>query len=378
LNNISEIKKQIRLYIWSYFFSKGIIFNDLTTMLLEKYQLNPILRPELKNEWESLVVCNPGVWYENGKFHMLYRAAGNDDAHVIRFGLAISSDGINFERMSASPVFGPSIDGPDSGCVEDARIVKFGKWYYITYAFRPYPPHQYWKYKHDMVALPESDEYAPLFVRKNIANSGLAITKDFRTYQRLGRITSSILDDRDVILFPEKIMGRYAMLHRPKEWVGETYGTEFPAIWIKYSNDILSWEEESYLLLKGRKGTWEEKVGGSTPPLKTDKGWLVLYHGVEKEGKGYYRVGAMMLDLYNPLKILAKTDHWIMEPEHDYEIEGMYKGCVFPTGNVVVDEKLYVYYGAADKYVGLATCELNELVDYLLTECAVIQTVEIR
>ena len=106
-------------------------------MRLKKYDNNPILSPNSANAWENLVVCNPGVWYEDGIFYMLYRAAGNDEEHVIRLGLATSKDGYDFKRVSSQPVFGPSIDGPDAGGVEDPRIVKFDDEYYITYAFSP-------------------------------------------------------------------------------------------------------------------------------------------------------------------------------------------------------------------------------------------------
>lgn len=334
-------------------------------MKLKKCLNNPILSPNLENDWENLVVCNPGVWFENSTFYMLYRAAGDDANHVIRFGLATSTDGINFKRASNQPAFSPSIDGPDSGGVEDARIVKFGENYYVTYAYRPFPPGQYWKFEHDVVLLPEIDEFAPLVYRKSIANTGLAMTKDFQNWKRLGRLTQSNLDDRDVILFPEKVNGKYAMLHRPKEWVGEEYGCEHPSIWITFSDDLMVWNEKSYLLMSGIENSWEEKIGGSTPPLKTNEGWLIIYHGVENGGQGYYRVGAALLDLDNPTKVIARAKDFIMEPEHDYEIEGFYKGCVFPTGNVIINDTLYVYYGAADKYVGLATCNIHELISFV-------------
>ncbi|UZO80938.1 glycosidase [Aquimarina sp. ERC-38] len=335
------------------------------TIQLKKYENNPVLSPNPDNDWENLVVCNPGVWYENGKFSMLYRAAGNDEEHYIHFGLAESTDGINFNRVSNDPVFSPSIDGPDMGGVEDPRIVKFDDEFYITYAYRPFPPGQYWKFEHDVILLPESGEDTPQVYKNNIANSGMAISKDLKTFKRLGRITTSNLDDRDVILFPEKINGKFAMLHRPKEWIGEGYGCTEPSIWIRFTDDLMVWEEESKLLLTGRKDSWEEKIGGSTPPLKTKDGWLVIYHGVEKGGLGYYRVGAALLDLNDPTKVIGRLEEHIMEPEHDYEIEGYYKGCVFPTGNMIIDDTLYVYYGAADKYVGLATCNVIELLNQL-------------
>ena len=109
---------------------------------------------------------------------------------------------------------------------------------------------------------------------------------------------------------------------------------------------------------------WEKKIGGSTPPLKTEEGWLLLYHGVDSEG--IYRVGVALLDLDNPSKVIARSPNYIMEPEYDYELNGFYKGCVFPTGNVIVGDTLYVYYGSADKYCCVATCSVKELLDYVL------------
>lgn len=337
-------------------------------MKLKKYEKNPVLLPNVANDWESLVVCNPGVWYEDGIFYMLYRAAGNDAEHVIRLGLATSTDGFYFRRVSSQPVFGPSIDGPDSGCIEDPRIVKFDDDYYITYAFRPYPPGQYWKYKHDVVLRPQVGEHAPVFIRENMGNSGLAVTKDFHNYKRLGRITEPSLDDRDVILFPEKIKGKYVLMHRPKQYIGGKYNVKYPSIWLKFSDDLLNWaSKESFLLIGGIENTWEEKIGGSTPPLKTKDGWLVLYHGVEHGGKGYYRVGALLLDLENPLQIIGRTKDFILEPENEFEIKGNYNGCVFPTGNVIIGNTLYVYYGAADKYICVATCNVDELIHFIKT-----------
>lgn len=341
-------------------------------MILHKYEHNPILEPNADNEWESLVTTNPGVIYDKGKFIMLYRAAGNDLDHVIRLGLATSEDGFHFKRESAQPVFGPSVDGPDSGCVEDPRIVKMGEEFYITYAYRPCPPGQYWTFAHDVVRLPECGDCAPKAYAQNLGNTALAVTSDFKHFRRLGRLTSPVLDDRDVILFPEKIGGKFAMLHRPKEYIGPKYGVEYPSIWLKYSDDMLCWEDKpSALLITGRKGSWEEKIGGSTPPILTDDGWLMLYHGVGDGGTAAYQVGALLLDKDDPLKVLARTPEPILSPSEYYETEGFYSHCVFPVGNVVVDGTLYVYYGGADKYVGVATCRLNELLDFLKKDCKI-------
>lgn len=332
-------------------------------MKLAKHSGNPILSPHPKHAWEDLAVCNPGAWYEHGTFYLLYRAAGNDKDHVIRFGLATSKDGLNFKRASTRPLLGPSLDGEDAGCIEDPRVVKIDGHYFITYAYRPYFPGQYWLQPNNEAYNPH-DKTLPAAFGENLTCSGLLLSEDLQHFRRLGRITDPTLDDRDVILFPEKINGQYALLHRPKQWVGRKYGTQHPAMWIRFSKDLLTWGP-STMLAKGTFG-WERKIGGSTPPIKTSRGWFTTYHAVDD--KGVYRVGAMMLDLKDPRKVLARTRQPILEPEADFEWRGLYKhGVVFPCGNVVKDGVLYVYYGCADKYIGVATANFKQLVDYVFS-----------
>ena len=339
-------------------------------MRLTKFDGNPILSPNPDNAWESLVTTNPGAWYdpETGVITMLYRAAGHDPEHVIRFGLAVSEDGRRFRRVSDEPVFGPSENGFDAGCVEDPRIVRFGEYYYITYAARFFAPGQYWLGDERPYTWPDCPPEFPRIIRENETCTGLAITKDFRTWIRAGRMTDPTLDDRDGILFPEKINGKYALLHRPMNWTGPEYNTEHPAIWISFSEDLLSWGE-SRLVAKAQAG-WERKIGGNEPPTRTEAGWLMLYHGVGPDR--YYRLGAMLLDLEKPWRVSHRTPDFILEPEADFETRGCYGGggVVFPCGKVVIDGTLHVYYGAADKYVGLATAPLDQLLEHLL-DCPV-------
>jgi predicted GH43/DUF377 family glycosyl hydrolase len=332
-------------------------------MKLKKFEGNPILSPNPENEWESLVTTNPAAWYEDGTFYLLYRAAGEDKEHNIHIGLATSTDGFNFNRVQDKPVLTPDPNGFDAGSVEDARVVKFGDEYYMTYAFRPYPPGQYWKNEYDQIEAPKLSEFAPKCLRENVGNTALAVSKDLINFKKVGRLTDPSLDDRDVILFPEKINSKFFMLHRPKNYVGPKYNTETPAIWIKSSEDMMTWNVASTLLLKGEEW-WEYKVGGNTPPLRTNEGWLMLYHGVDKNFT--YRLGACLLDLEDPTKILYRTKDFILEPETDIEKNGLYKwGVVFPTGNVIVDDTLYVYYGASDQWCCVATANIHELVQFI-------------
>jgi len=332
-------------------------------MKLKKYINNPILSPTKKNKWEALSVRNPGAWYEKGTFYLLYCAAGEDKAHVTHFGLATSRDGFHFERVSDQPVLSPSRNGPDSGCIEDPRIMKFGDYFYITYVYRPFPPGQYWLHPENQPCMPFSSKGASRFIRENLATTGMLMTKNLKSFHRLGRITKANLDDRDIVLFPEKINGKYVMLHRPKEWIGKRYSCRAPSIWISFSEDLLTWEEDH--LLASAIFSWEsKKIGAGPPPVKTKEGWVILYHGVDK--KGVYRVGVMLLDCYEPQKVIARAPEPIMEPHQEYELKGLYPRCVFPTGNVVVEDRLFVYYGAADKYCCVATASLSNLLKYVL------------
>jgi predicted GH43/DUF377 family glycosyl hydrolase len=167
-----------------------------------------------------------------------------------------------------------------------------------------------------------------------------------------------------VIIFPEKINGKFVMMHRPMNWVGPKYGTDTPAMWISTSDDLLTWEDSK--LLAAAAFDWEHgKIGGNTPPLRTEYGRLTIYHAVGADK--YYRLGAMLLDLDDPSTVLHRTNDWIFQPEEEYETKGYYNGVVFPCGNVIIDDTLFVYYGGADKYVGVATVNLDDFLKYMLT-----------
>lgn len=339
-------------------------------MKLKRFEGNPIIGPDAKLWWQSLVATNPAAWYDQASktVYLLYRAAGSDAEHKIYFGLATSKDGFNFTRASEEPVFSPSELGFDGGCVEDPRIVKIGEWYYVTYASRPFPPGQYWLNDgHAAYRPPNCPPEFPWLLRQNATSTNLAMTKDFKSWIRAGRMTDTLADDRDVYIFPEKLNGKFWMIHRPMNWTGPKYGTEFPAMWISSSTDLLSWQDPR--LLAKAELSWEnKKIGGNTPPIKTENGWLTIYHAVGTDK--HYRLGAMLLDLKDPTIVRYRTRDWILQPERDYEIEGFYPGVCFPCGSVIIDNTLFVYYGGADKYVGVATCPIKELLAYML-DCPV-------
>ncbi len=332
-------------------------------VVLQRYKKNPILIPNEANWWESKAVFNCAILYYDNKIHMLYRAIGEYERYISRIGYASSTDGYSFAR-SNHIALEPTQDYEQYG-IEDPRMVEIDKQVYITYVILS-------AYVTDKAIVE--------------ASTALATTTDFLKYTRLGVITSKGSDNKDVVLFPEKFgqqqslvlssssssfssndtdrTGKCFFLHRPSSWIGSKYGVDKPSIWLGEGNALTNFEKHT-LLLKPEED-WEElKVGAGPPPIKTRAGWLVIYHGVSKEK--VYRAGAALLDLHDPSKVLGRTKTPILEPKEPYEKFGDVNNVVFPTGACIVDnDKLFVYYGGADKVCCLATADLNYLLDHIL------------
>jgi beta-1,2-mannobiose phosphorylase / 1,2-beta-oligomannan phosphorylase len=329
-------------------------------VLLQRYEKNPILIPNEANWWESKAVFNCAILHYENKFHMLYRAIGEYERYISRIGYASSTDGYSFAR-SNHIALEPTQDYEKYG-IEDPRMVEIDNQVYITYVILS-------AYVTDGAIVE--------------ASTALATTTDFLKYTRLRVITSKGSNNKDVVLFPEKMSqqqssvlslssssnnadgaGKYFFLHRPSSWIGSTYGVDKPSIWLGEGNALTNFEKHT-LLLKPEED-WEElKVGAGPPPIKTSAGWLVIYHGVSREK--VYSAGAALLDLHDPSKIIGRTKRPILEPKEPYEKLGDVNNVVFPTGACIVDnDKLFVYYGAADKVCCLATADLNYLLDHIL------------
>jgi predicted GH43/DUF377 family glycosyl hydrolase len=334
---------------------------------------NPIVVPGLY-DWRMATVFNPGVIYDDGRFYMYERAAGGLRPFHCYIGLLESEDGVLFRHVTDQPVFTPEMAGSKYGSVQDPRVVKIDDVYYMTFAFRPYA----WDSYPTGLGVPESREVEyPGFSGKSEENqtrSGIAVSTDRIHWQHHRWATPKLIDDRDVILFPEKIGGRFALLRRPLRFVSPDHSSirsiDAPGIWICFSDDLETWSKPELLIKPEYE--WEGgRIGGATPPIRTDAGWLVFYHGVETQHpptrRVCYRLGAMMLDLDNPTKVLARTRSFIMEPEAYYERFGLYiPNVIFPTGNVVKDGLVYLYYGVCDTAIALATVPLEELVAHVM------------
>ena len=323
-------------------------------MKLKRYGNNPILKPVDFKKWDLGAVFNCGATVtENGDVVMLYRAAPSgykkaDDGngyvnYKSSIGLAVSRDGYNFS-IDEKAIFAPQAEWDRYGC-EDPRITRFNdngkETYLITYTALSSPA---FSGTGDRVAL--------------------ATTDDFKTYTTHGVIIPG-LNDKDAVFFPERINGKIALIHRLPPDIQIVYFDDLEEIikidenfWNQYSESI-----EDHTILKRKYGWESEKIGAGPPPVKTKDGWLLIYHGVDDNH--VYRAGVALLDLEDPSKVIARSSLPILEPEKDYEKYGDVNNVVFPEGAVVLDDTLFVYYGAADKVCALATAEVDDILEFL-------------
>ncbi|RUS46015.1 glycoside hydrolase family 130 protein [Cohnella sp. AR92] len=184
----------------------------------------------------------------------------------------------------------------------------------------------------------------------------LLFTEDFRSFRRIGNIFHP--DNKDVVLFPEKIGGKYYALHRPS-------GSHFakPDIWIAESNDLLTWGNHRYLM-GVREEEWDGgRIGASAVPIRTDRGWLELYHGADRDNR--YCLGAVLLDLEEPWRVLARCRKPFLEPEEPFETEGFFGNVVFSCGALEEDGIVKIYYGAGDTSMGYAETTLESVLQSL-------------
>jgi predicted GH43/DUF377 family glycosyl hydrolase len=306
----------------------------------ERYAQNPILEPIKEHSWESKAVFNPAAWYDGRRTHLLYRAMSDDNTSV--FGYAALDDDMSVHERLPDPVYVPrkpfeqkNISGGNSGC-EDPRITKLGDRLYVCYtAF-------------DGVNSP----------RVALTSIG---AKDFLNkkwkWEDPVLISPPGIDDKDACVFPQKINGKYVIIHR----IGNDIDIAF-ARHMRFGKRV--WLEE-HKWLKPRPGHWDSlKVGISAPPLKTKRGWILIYHGVSEDDH-IYRVGAVLLDSRDPEHIIGRTDYPLFEPETSYEKQGQVGNVVFPCGAAIINDTVYMYYGGGDSVVGVAYMKVDKLLRIL-------------
>ncbi|MDD4111730.1 MAG: glycoside hydrolase family 130 protein [Herbinix sp.] len=258
------------------------------------------------------------VWKinENGTKNIQYLTS------LSHFRIARSKDGIHFTISDRPDVF-PNVE--DSWGIEDPRITQIGDDYYITYT--------------------TVSEYGTA--------TGLMVTKDFYSFERKGIIFAP--ENKDVTIFPEKINGFYYAFNRP---VPKAIGN--PDIWLAKSPDLLHWGGQKHFLGVTEECEWiSGRIGGGAVPIKTERGWLVIYHAADKENR--YCLGAVLCDSNDPSILIANSKEPIMEPEAAYEKEGFFGNTVFTCGGLLEGDKLIIYYGAADDKICRADILLSDI-----------------
>ncbi len=301
--------------------------------LFHRYEKNPILSPD---DWPYVAnaTFNPGAAAFSGGTILLVRV--EDMRGFSHLTIARSADGKTDWRVDEHPALKPEAESHEEQWgLEDPRIV----------------------------FLEEREEYAITYV--SFSSSGplvsLALTQDFESFRRVGPIMPP--EDKDASLFPRRFKGRYALIHRP---IIRGEGD----IWISFSPDLMHWGDHR-VLLPTRPGWWDsQRVGLGTPPIETDEGWLVIYHGIRMTASGaLYRVGLALLDLEEPWRVIRRSDEWVLGPRDRYQHGGDVPGVTFPTGAILDKDTgiLRIYYGIADTRVGLVTATVQELLDYILS-----------
>jgi Domain of unknown function (DUF377). len=292
---------------------------------LKRLSDKPILEPIKEHEWERKAVFNCAAIYDNGLFHLIYRATDlgphkKYGKYISRLGYAVSKDGINFMRLD-KPVLSNDVEQELRGC-EDPRIVKIDDTYYMLYTG---------------FGGRTDDDYRIC----------LATSKNLISWERKGIVLDE--PNKDATLLPQRINGNYVMFHR-----------RYPDIWIAYSRDLKTWWYDNEAIIKPIKGTWESsRVGVAGPPIKTKDGWFLIYHAADENN--VYRLGAALLDLNDPLIVLARQKEPILEPELEWEKNGFISNVVFSCGNAVRGDDIFVYYGGADTVIGVAYLNMNDI-----------------
>lgn len=309
--------------------------------VFKRSSTNPIITPIKSHPWEAQATFNPAAIYLKDRIHILYRTLSNDNTSSV--GYASTKDGVTLDERLPNPIYVPredfemkKISNGNSGC-EDPRITEIGKNLYICYT------------AYDGIGPPR------------VAVSSIK-TSDFLAHEwnwtKPILITPPGFDDKDTCIFPKKFKSGYFVAHR--------VGNEICGDYLKSLDFNKSAVNKCIRILGPRRNAWDSaKVGITAPPIKTKYGWLLLYHGVSRNHHTY-RVGAVLLDNKDPGIVLARGTDVIFEPEEDYEKFGVVNNVVFPCGIVVLKDYIYIYYGGADKVVGVAKMKLSIILKALI------------
>jgi predicted GH43/DUF377 family glycosyl hydrolase len=328
-----------------------------------------ILRPS-ERSFETRSVLNPAVYQEGNTVHLVYRAI--DENYLSSLGYARLNGPISVEDRWYEPFMLPKFKIEKCG-LEDPRITKVEDTIFLTYVVHNCKDaitcfssgDDLFKLKRGHIISPKIPykEAGKIFQFTKLKDKYYFFESFYEKYSE----PNVLIWHKDCILFPEKINGQFAMLQRILPDIQLVYFEDFSELKNKYFwiNNIMHLADN--VIMEPEHGFESRHLGGGCPPIKTDAGWLIIYHSAQARNKGrIYYGGAALLDYKNPLKVIARLPYPILSPVEDFELEGTVNNVVFPTGSAFFDNELYIYYGAADKYIAVASINMNELIDELL------------
>lgn len=325
-------------------------------------------------EFEENGVLNPGIYQEGDQVHIFYRAVENGNFSTI--GYARSDGPANIVERHKKPIIAREFEYEKHG-VEDARIVKIEDTYYITYtaydginamgALATSKDLKHFEKKGIITPPVNYHEYKCLLECCDQEKLNPKYYHYYRLFDKIGLLAEKhrLLRDKDILLFPKKINGKFAMLHRI-----------WPGIQIVYFDDWKDltksfWENNlknlhDYIVLDPKHAFELNYIGGGCPPIETDDGWLLIYHGVcETQVGRTYHAAAALLDLNQPEKAISRLDYPLFSPTEKWEMEGVVNNVVFPTGSAQFGDDLHIYYGAADTRIATVKLNINTLLNEL-------------
>lgn len=319
--------------------------------------------------FENDSVLNPGIYQEGNTLHMLYRAVRNGNYSTI--GYCKLEGPLKVVERNNTPLMIPYSEDASKG-IEDPRIVKIDGVYYITYtAYNGInalgalvKSNDLKTFEREGIIVPKItfDEFKRLAECNNLVNA-----KYFRHVRHFEVNEGIYLWDKDVLFFPRKIGGKLAFLHRIRPGIQLVMVNSLEELTKEYWDQYFLHFNEHIIMDPIGVNHESGYIGAGAPPIETDLGWLLIYHGVYDTSEGYiYSAAAALLDIDDPTKVIARLIDPLFIPEFDYELNGVVNNVVFPTGTALFDDTLYIYYGAADKCIACASVSLKELLKELL------------
>jgi predicted GH43/DUF377 family glycosyl hydrolase len=324
-------------------------------------------------EFENEGVLNPAAIKEGAFVHLFYRAVQNGNHSSI--GYCLLNGPLTIENRNTKPILVPEFDYESHG-IEDPRIVKIENVYYLTYTgFDGVNALGCLATSTDLIHFEKKGIMVPQITYKEfhqLSDINPSIdSKYFRFNQHEGVVEKDgikiLVWDKNLIFFPRKIKNKFYFMHRIRPEIQIVVAVEklenlTEEFWINYFINF-----NDYVVLSPKYDHEISYIGGGCPPIETEFGWLMIYHGVKDSLKGYvYSACAALLDLENPQIEIARLPYPLFKPEFVWELKGEVNNVCFPTGSVVFDDKLYIYYGAADERIATASLSISELVNELL------------